>query len=207
MDKIYFLHGLGQDHTVWGFTIERMQNLGEVICTKLFREGTEHISFDQVYQEFQKNVAMHEDKINLCGLSLGAVLALQYGIEHPEKVNAAVLIAGQYKMPRGLLTMQSILFRLMPDSSFRETGLSKRGMIHLTESMKHLDFSDDLRKITFPVLVLCGENDRANRKASLELAEKIPNAELRFIKDAGHEVNKDAPEELARVLDEFFSAR
>ena len=37
--------------------------------------------------------------ICLCGLSLGGVLALNYAIEHPEKIKGMVLIATQYKMP------------------------------------------------------------------------------------------------------------
>ena len=35
--------------------------------------------------------------LNLCGLSLGAVLALNYAIDFPKKVNSLILIAPQYE--------------------------------------------------------------------------------------------------------------
>ena len=65
-------------------------------------------------------------------------------------------------------------------------------------------FREDLGRIACPVLVLCGERDRANRKAALELRAGIPGAEAAWIPGAGHEVNRDAPEALAEVLREFF---
>ena len=46
------------------------------------------------------------EEIVLCGLSLGAVLTLNYAIDHPDKVKALVLIAAQYKMPKKLLFEQ-----------------------------------------------------------------------------------------------------
>ena len=207
MHKTYFLHGLGQNSDIWKRVTAHLVFQTDVVCPDLFSvRKNELISYEQVYQEFAREVSLSGEKINLCGLSLGAVLALQYGIEYPEKVNAAVLIAAQYKMPRGLLSLQNMVFRLMPESSFRDTRLSKHNMIHLTGSMKHLDFSRNLSRIDFPVLLLCGENDRTNRKATLELADRIPHAEAKFITGAGHEVNKDTPDVLAQILSDFFSA-
>ncbi len=69
--------------------------------------------------------------MDLCGLSLGGVLALQYTIEHPEKVNSLVLIAAQYKMPAKLLKPQNSFFRFMPKSSFQQTGFGKREFMEL----------------------------------------------------------------------------
>lgn len=51
--------------------------------------------------------------------SLGAVLTLNYAIDHPDKVKALVLIAAQYKMPKKLLKVQNMLFHLMPNSAFQ----------------------------------------------------------------------------------------
>lgn len=69
--------------------------------------------------------------------------------------------------------------------------------------MMELDYSGELNKISCPVLVICGEKDRANRKASQELASRLAHAEFCVIEQAGHEVNVDAPERLAEALDGF----
>ena len=107
-------------------------------------------------------------------------------------------------MPKGLLRFQNAVFRLMPQRAFQEMGLSKRDVIGLTRSMLDLDFREDLGKVSCPVLVLCGERDKANRKAARGLQAGIPGAELAWIPGAGHEANLDAPEALAEALRDFF---
>ena len=72
--------------------------------------------------------------------------------------------------------------------------------------MMDLDFRGDLGRVGCPTLVLCGERDRANQKAALELRAGIPKAELAWIPGAGHEVHRDAPEALAEALRQFFRA-
>lgn len=133
------------------------------------------------------------------------MLALNYTIEHPEKVNSLVLIAAQYKMPKGLLKVQNILFQLMPKSMFQQTGFGKKEFIQLCRTMMELDFSNSIQKISCPALIVCGERDSANKKASLELAGLLKNAQLQIISDSGHEVNIEAPERLAEILHVFYN--
>ena len=86
---------------------------------------------------------------------------------------------------------------------FRQTGLGKETFMALCRSMEDLDLSGLLPAASCPVLVVCGKKDRANRKASSDLAEMLPRAALRVIPGAGHTVNTEAPEQLAAVLRAF----
>lgn len=129
---------------------------------------------------------------------------MQYGIEHPEKINSLVLIGTQYTMPKQLLKFQNMVFHIMPNSIFHKMGFKKIDFINLCKSMIELDFKHDLGKIRCRVLVVCGDKDRANKYASLQLKQLIPNAEIRIIANAGHEVNLDNPVELANELNIFF---
>ncbi len=70
--------------------------------------------------------------------------------------------------------------------------------------MAKLDFRQELKQIACPVLIVCGEKDRANQKAARELAEQIPSAARQTVSGAGHEVNKDAPAALAALLSSFY---
>ena len=142
--------------------------------------------------------------ITLCGLSLGGVLALNYAIDHPQKVKALVLIAAQYKMPVRLLKLQNALFRFMPQSMFQQTGFEKYDFIRLCNTMMELDFSDSLNQVSCPVLVICGEKDKANKKASIELAHSLKYSQFKEIPETGHEVNLESPEKLASLLREFY---
>ena len=136
-------------------------------------------------------------------MSLGGVLALQYSIENPEKVKSAVLIGTQYIMPKGLLKFQNAVFHFMPQKMFDMMGLAKQDAIKLSKSMMDLDFRQNFQELKCPVLVICGEKDKANKKASSELAKLLPQAELKIIENAGHEVNIDAPEKLGEILNSF----
>ena len=70
--------------------------------------------------------------------------------------------------------------------------------------MRNLDFSSRIDKIQCPVLILCGEKDKANLKSARFLAGHIPGAELQVIGNTGHVVNEENPRGLAKRLNEFY---
>ena len=144
------------------------------------------------------------NEIVLCGLSLGAVLALNYAIDHPDKVKALVLIAAQYEMPEKLLKFQNLLFHVMPNAMFEQFGFKKADVIRLCGTMAELDLRDSLYKVSCPALIVCGEKDNANKKASKELASYLSDAHFHELLKTGHEANIESPEELAMVLQRFY---
>jgi len=50
------------------------------------------------------------------------------------------------------------------------------------------------------VTILCGKKDTANLKASKRLKELLPQATLHIVPNAGHELNKYAPNTIAEIL-------
>lgn len=207
MRQIY-IHGLGQTSDSWQKTILRLKASEYSICPDLAElVRGEAVTYKNLYAAFSTAYGKLNESVDLCGLSLGGVLALNYAAEYPQRVRSLVLIAAQYKMPKGLLRLQNALFKLMPRSMFRQTGFGKADFLQLCGSMMELDFSSSLQKISCPVLVLCGEKDTANKKASMELAESLGHAEFQVIEGAGHEVNVEAPEKLAEALQAFYSRK
>ena len=199
--KYIYLHGLGQTPDSWNRVLGYRNTSTDSICPDLAKlvHGRE-AKYPDLYAAFSALCDDRNDDLILCGLSLGGVLALNYTIDHPEKVKSLVLIATPYKMPKQLLRLQNTLFRFMPKSAFSQTGFQKTDFIRLCHSMAELDFSRSLRKVTCPTLILCGEHDRANQKACKMLSHLLPDAKFRMIPSAGHEVNLDAPEALAKIL-------
>lgn len=203
--KSILLHGLGQSAASWDDMVRYMEQTSDILCPELPQWLEDHEPhYNSLYSGLEKYCAQLEGPLNLCGLSLGGILALQYGIEYPERVNSLVLIGTQYVMPKGILKFQNILFHLMPKGAFQETGFRKDDFIALCRSMLDLNFQADLKKISCPVLVVCGEQDRANKAASMQLKEQIPSAELYIVSGAGHEVNVEAPAELGREIGRFL---
>lgn len=202
MDR-YFLHGLGQTPASWDKTVGALGISAD--CPDLRGLLNGKIA---LYSELYKALCeyLSDDEFDLCGLSLGGILALNYAADFPSRVHSLVLIGAQYVMPKTLLKIQNAVFRFMPQSAFANTGFEKSDFLTLANSMTDLDFSDRLGGISCPVLVVCGEKDRANMKAAENLARLLPNAELKTVPNSGHEVNVDAPEALAKLIKEFIQA-
>lgn len=200
-----FLHGLGQTSASWDkvFSVLHIQ---EPVCLDLFSmlKG-QNVNYPNLFQQLEITCKEYHGRINICGISLGAVLALNYAVLHLQKVQSLILIAPQYKMPKGMLYVQNMAFRLMPEIMFSEMGISKKDALSLTKSMLRLDFRAELSKLTCPVMIICGEKDNANRKAAVSMQNKILNAELYFIEQTGHEVNVKAPEKLANLIEKFWT--
>ena len=204
MKQIY-LHGLGQNPDSWSKVIEQLEAAEHSMCPDLSElvQGQD-TTYQNLYAAFSAMCDEIEEDICLCGLSLGGVLALNYAIEHSEKIKGLVLIATQYKMPKKLLRVQNAIFRFMPKSMFQQTGFGKSDFLKLCNTMMELDFSDSIYNVSCPTLVIYGEKDRANKNASIELANMLIDAELQVFNGVGHEINIEAPDKLEETLRVFF---
>ena len=92
----------------------------------------------------------------------------------------------------------------MPNSMFRQIGFKKADVISLCDTMAELDFRDYLHNVSCPVLLVCGEKDNANKKASKELECYLSKSSFHELLKTGHEANIESPEELAIVLQNFY---
>ncbi|MBD5130903.1 MAG: alpha/beta fold hydrolase [Ruminococcaceae bacterium] len=204
--KCVMLHGLGQTAQSWDKTAAEIgTDSFEIICpdlTELIRDKTP--CWNELYKSVEGYCLNIGEPVNICGLSLGGILALQFCAEHSDAVNKAVLIGAQFVMPKFMLRVQNLIFRFMPQSAFNGTGFGKSEFLSLAKSMENLDFSGDLNKITCPTLIVCGEKDTANKKAAVQMSERISNSKLEIVPSSGHEVNVDAPAVLGKLLREFF---
>lgn len=197
--KTVILHGLGQTPHDWKEVIDQIAS-PDVDCPELLSISPENITYSHILRELENRYANTTEPLRVCGLSMGSLLALDYTIRHKDKVTSLILMGVQYKIPTLLIDFQNLIFRCMPNKSFKDIGISKTKMIQLAHSMRSLDFSTDLNKVKCPVKIICGEKDKANLKASKQLKKFIPQAELHIIPKAGHEINKSSPKAIATLL-------
>ena len=144
--------------------------------------------------------------VHLCGISLGGILALNYALDFPEKVKTLILIGTPYKVPKAAFAFQNMIFRFLPESVFENMAFNKKDTFILGNSMKNLDFSGKVQNIKCPALIICGKKDNANMKSACFLEQNMKNAELKIIENAGHVVNEESPEALAKILDDYYSS-
>lgn len=203
--KTIFIHGTGHKSTSWNETISHLKDDNEILCPELSSLlGGKEAIYDNLYASFREYCNQNDGQLNLCGISLGGILALHYTLEFPEKVNSLVLIGTPHKIPKVMLGIQNMVFRVFPESMFENMAFDKKDTFILSNSMKALDFRDSISRIKCPTLLICGEKDSANRKSAHYFRKNIPNAELKMIEDAGHVVNEENPQALAQALNEFY---
>ena len=200
-----FVHGSGHKATSWEKTISYMTNNEDIVCPNLssILEGKE-ASYENLYSSFVKYCNEFDGQIHLCGLSLGGILALNFALDFPRKVKTLVLIGTPYKIPKIVFSFQNIIFRFLPKSIFETMAFDKKNTFALGDTMKNLDFSDRVKNIKCPTLILCGKKDSANMKSADYLSQSIRSAELKIIENTGHVVNEENPKALADILNEYY---
>ncbi len=205
--KNILIHGLGQTEASWS-KVENELNNSKIQVEKpnLFDlTKNYHTNYENLYKVFADYCNRFKDnELNLYGISLGGILAIDYANEYPQKVKSLVLIGVPSKVPKILFKVQNIIFKIMPKKLFETMAFNKKDTFILGSTMKKLDFSNRVQNIKCPTLVICGENDSANIKSAHYLAENIKNAKLEIMKNAGHIINEESPKELSKLLIEFW---
>ena len=199
------VHGSGHKAASWDKIISYMGDNEDIVCPNLssILEGKE-ASYENLYSSFVKYCNEIDGQIHLCGLSLGGILALNFALDFPQKVKTLVLIGTPYKVPKVAFSFQNIIFRFLPKSIFETMAFDKKNTFALGDTMKNLDFSDRVKNIKCPTLILCGKKDSANMKSADYLSQSIRSAELKIIENTGHVVNEENPKALADILNEYY---
>lgn len=98
---------------------------------------------------------------------------------------------------------------MIRNNFLNEAGLPRRvvfGCLEDPNGVWRWDITDRLKDITQPTLILAGEEDRATPvEANRFLADHIPGAELRVIKDVGHCYEMESPLDFNRELEGFVA--
>lgn len=198
------IHGLGQDETSWDEVKKNLTGV-DFQTPNLFKllDGKK-VDFKNLYAAFEDYLNGFGDKLNLCGLSLGGLLALYYAKEHSESINSLILIGVPHKIPKFLFMLQGFAFRRIKDKVFESLGTDKKSFIGLTKSMTSLDIMSGVEKISCPTALCCGENDKANIKSLKPLHAAIKGSGVTIIKNSGHEINFDNPTELAEFISSLW---
>ncbi len=200
------IHGMGQNGSSWDKvkTILNEDNI-DVKTPNVFEIAKNYqLNYDNLYRAFADYCNGFKEKLNLVGLSLGGILAIDYAVEYPQKVNSIILSGTPYELPKKLLRFQNFVFKFIPKKNFENIGISKKNFIELSNSLAELNIKFKISKIQCNTLIICGERDNANIESVKQLHSNIKNSKIKIIKGAGHEINIDTPEEFANTIKEFY---
>lgn len=199
--KLFIISGLGQSKDDWN-KFESIYK-GDLLIPEFTSEKNVDI-FSDLFSQAEIFLLSQKEKVDLCGLSLGAIIAIKLAILHPNKINKLIIIAGQINPSKLLIDFQNFIFKIMPETFFKKLPFTKTQMIQITSELKWLNLSNEIKQLSLPTLVVIGEKDRANKKAAQEIHKEITNSKFHTLK-GGHELNKDCPVELSELIESFVS--
>ena len=206
--KNILIHGLGQNENSWIEVQKELRNYNiDVETPNLYAmlKNSVIIDYNTLFKNFIDYCNSFDEQINLCGLSLGGLLALDYTKKFPDKVNSIIIIGVPYKIPKFIFKIQWLIFHIMPKSIFKDIGLTKADFISLVNSINSLEINGMLDKIKCKTLIMCGDKDNQNMGSARLFNKDIKNSHLKIIKNSSHEVNIDNPKELSNAILNFWN--
>jgi pimeloyl-ACP methyl ester carboxylesterase len=229
-EVLLLLHGLMGALSNWDRVIEEFRSEYRVIIPilpiydlPLLTTGVKTLA--KFVHKFVKYKKLKD--VTLLGNSLGGHVALIYVLAHPEVVKSMVLTgsSGLYENAFGgtfprrgsydfvkekveytfydpeIASKELVddVFRIINDrhSVIRILAMAKSAIRH--------NMKDELHKITIPVSLIWGKNDKITPpEVAVEFSEELPDAELHWIDKCGHAPMMERPDEFNILLKGFL---
>ncbi|GGB05096.1 MULTISPECIES: alpha/beta fold hydrolase [Mucilaginibacter] len=230
-EVLLLLHGLMGALSNWDGVINEFKSKYRVIIPMLpvydmplISTGVKSLSkFVHKFIKFKKL-----SNITLLGNSLGGHVALVYLTTHPENIKALVLTgsSGLYENAFGgsFPRRESIDFvREKVQFTFYDPAIATDELVldvfqtindrhkvirllAMAKSAIRHNMKKDLHKITIPVSLIWGRNDKITPpEVAVEFHELLPDSELHWIDKCGHAPMMEHPEEFNTLLKQFLA--
>jgi pimeloyl-ACP methyl ester carboxylesterase len=229
--NIVFVHGAGGNAFAWQNQRRGLDRGVNTICVDLPGHGqssgpgyTSIAEYSQWLNRFIDSLAL--TGVIVAGHSMGGGVILEAAIEHPEILEALILVGSgaRLKVSSEILVSLESDFKTAAEQLLRKCygpesskRLIKWGLEHLFDEVPEVvmadfracndfDRMDDIAQIKKPALVLCGSEDKmAPPKYSQYLAEKLQRATLRIVEKAGHMAMLEKPFEVNASIIKFLA--
>jgi 3-oxoadipate enol-lactonase len=236
---IVLLHANPFDHTMWVYQIAHFSRRFKVVAIDLRGYGRsdkpeQPFTFADMANDILAVIRDERiDRAALAGVSIGATLALQIALDHPELVRALILVGGESGNPPVFASLAadyaakpiaqqrvehirmfmsddfagSPVGRYLLDSFLgAEPALSGMAISQIFRARTAVNLQSRLTGLSVPTLVVNGATD-VSLESGLYTASQIPNALHRIIPDAGHICCVEKPWVFDRLVLDFLASR
>lgn len=229
---LVFIHGSGDSARVWDGVIERLTEYSCVALdlpghgTLVDRSGPPDMSVSD-YVDAVRTELMRRELTGACviGHSLGSAIALRLALEYPSLASALVLVGAGAR----LRVLPALLEEARNQPERTRARLVELGTADMNAALRQqyiassppcaegvlyrdlaacdaFDVMGELARIAQPALVVVGDSDRLTPPKYAEyLRDHLPAARLVVIKDAGHYLALEQPEQLAAAMRSWLS--
>ena len=238
-EPLLLVHGLGSSTRDWEEQVPIFSQKYQVITVDIRGHGeTDKPKGPYSIQDFAKDIAellmsLGFSSVNILGISLGGLIAIQLTIDYPELIKTLVIV-NAVPSSRDLLSLEKIVndrIMLIKARGMRGMGealapvlfikpeheeLRKKfverwaennpeAYISALKSIVGWNVTDHLHTIKCPTLVLTSDEDYIPVSVKEELVKQIQNSELVIINDARHTLPMERPKEFNAAVIEFLS--
>jgi pimeloyl-ACP methyl ester carboxylesterase len=222
---------------LWAAPFERLSQSWRTVTydhrgTGATRHSAPAITFELLVGDlFRVLDALNIETCVLAAESMGAMVALEAALRHPERFIGLVIDGGRYTGARNsardrlvagckadfAATMEAFVNACTPEANCEaERAWGKRivnrsnaaDAVQMMECVEGVDLEPRLASIKLPTLALHGRHDVIAPLASSErLVELVSGSKLVVAEDAGHVPTVTRPDWVAREIDAFFAAQ
>jgi pimeloyl-ACP methyl ester carboxylesterase len=205
---LILLHAAGRGGRSWRRLTPLLTDAFTVLTPDLpgFNDAPGPFTMAAAVDAIAELAALQERPVRLCGLSLGASVALAVAAAHPDLADRVVASAPAVDGARH--PQVTALYRRAPGWAIRRlTDLPGRdAWLSFVDEIAALDLVDALPKISAKTLVLCGSRDRANLAEAKLAGQAIPNGSFYLVPHVGHTWAVTQPTLFATVIRPFLAA-
>lgn len=230
---LLFVHGAGQRAYTWRFQEDLFKNHPDFNYIALDlpgRAGSEGKGFRSVsnYKNFVLEFieTLELKNIILVGHSMGGGISMFLAIEHPELVEAIILVATSAKLNVARETLDRVrdnyeeFCEISPNRAFAEESSQelkdeyKRGLMDAGSEVcygdliacNEFDIVSDVDKIHLPTLIISAEKDIMTPAKNGEfLHQKIYGSEFYVVKGSGHFVMQEKTQDVNNIIEDFLN--
>lgn len=223
------IHGAGEDHSIWPGGLGTLPDCntwlldlpGHGRSSGMPRGSVE--AYTDVITEFV--AALELDRVILAGHSLGGAVVLSQALRRPDWLEALVLVCSGARLkiqpeirelirtdyPAAAEYMAAMGFSPEVSAHLREEQkarvLSTDPAVYIADfdACDEFDISTGLRDIPQQTLIISGDIDHMTPlKYSQFLEDHLPNARLAVIAPAGHQLPREQPDDMVRIIRRFL---
>lgn len=218
-----FIHGAGMNERIW---VNQTREFPDAFYPTLVRDLGKEPSVHNFTEYLKSFIDEHSsDSTVLAGHSLGAGVALDYALTYPKSVDGLVLISAspKFQVPDQFLnmiltdvnqfidTIVTMGFSQSADENAKE--IFRKIMQEMSPDVIHYDYlcantfdvQERIGDISVPSIVIAGEQDQMVPLQFAEmLVDRLQNAHLSLIPNAGHMVILTKPTTVATEIKAFL---
>jgi pimeloyl-ACP methyl ester carboxylesterase len=212
------IHGNGANIHSMGYQIEYFSKNYHVIAADSRAHGKTSVgnvplTYDLMADDWAALLnTLHIDSAYVIGWSDGGILGLLLAIHHPEKVKKLAAMGANLQPDSSAVYGWAVRLVANLDKQVDVKIANKdttapwsllKMYLNLLGKQPHIPVSD-LKKISAPSLILCGDKDVITLEHTDEIFENIPHAQLCVFPGATHFIPEQDPELFNATVGKFF---